>query len=80
MTDETRSGSSRDVSWMRALARCPVLAVAALSLAAGTATADSVGTSLPPDFPVILDASLGVPVIGFGASFGCRGDGHNRLE
>jgi pimeloyl-ACP methyl ester carboxylesterase len=27
-----------------------------------------VGTTLPADFPVIVDASLGVPVIGFGAA------------
>src|SRR5262245_39583737 len=30
--------------------------------------ADQVGTTFPADFPVILDASLGVPVIGFGAA------------
>ena len=30
--------------------------------------AGTVGTSLPADFPVILDASLGTPVLGFGAS------------
>jgi pimeloyl-ACP methyl ester carboxylesterase len=28
----------------------------------------AVGTSFPPDFPVIIDASLDVPVIGFGAA------------
>jgi len=28
----------------------------------------TVGTALPSDFPVIIDASLGVPVIGFGAA------------
>src|SRR5215831_10902963 len=38
----------------------------ALALVAGAA-ADPVGTALPSDFPVIVDASLGVPVIGFGA-------------
>src|ERR1041384_2134190 len=27
-----------------------------------------VGTTFPADFPVIVDASLGVPVIGFGAA------------
>jgi pimeloyl-ACP methyl ester carboxylesterase len=42
-------------------------AAAALVLG-GAAQADTVGTSFPPDFPVIVDASLGVPVIGFGAS------------
>jgi pimeloyl-ACP methyl ester carboxylesterase len=30
--------------------------------------AGTVGTALPPDFPVIVDASLGQPIIGFGAS------------
>jgi pimeloyl-ACP methyl ester carboxylesterase len=28
----------------------------------------TVGTTLPSDFPVIIDASLGVPVLGFGAA------------
>ena len=28
----------------------------------------ALGTTFPPDFPVIVDASLGVPVIGFGAA------------
>jgi pimeloyl-ACP methyl ester carboxylesterase len=39
---------------------------AALSLAAPTAAA--VGTTFPADFPVPTDASLGTPVLGFGAS------------
>ena len=39
-----------------------------LALATGAAADGLVGTSLPPDFPVIMDASLGVPVIGFGAA------------
>jgi pimeloyl-ACP methyl ester carboxylesterase len=43
------------------------LAVAALAPSTGPAWGQ-VGTSLPADFPVILDASLGVPVIGFGAA------------
>jgi pimeloyl-ACP methyl ester carboxylesterase len=30
--------------------------------------AEQVGTAFPADFPAILDASLGVPVIGFGAA------------
>ncbi|MBW3659281.1 MAG: alpha/beta fold hydrolase [Actinobacteria bacterium] len=35
----------------------------------GTAgAAERIGTTFPEDFPEILDASLGVPVIGFGAS------------
>jgi pimeloyl-ACP methyl ester carboxylesterase len=44
-----------------------VACVAALVLAAG-AQAATVGTSFPPGFPTIVDASLGVPVIGFGAA------------
>jgi pimeloyl-ACP methyl ester carboxylesterase len=42
-----------------------LVAVAWLSV---DGAAGSVGTSLPADFPVIVDASLGVPVIGFGAA------------
>ena len=42
-----------------------VLGAAALSAAHAAGT---VGTTLPADFPVIEDASLGKPVIGFGAS------------
>ena len=34
--------------------------------------AEQVGTTFPADFPVILDASLGVPVIGFGAAGASR--------
>ena len=38
-------------------------------LAANSAPAGGqVGTTFPADFPIILDASLGVPVIGFGAA------------
>lgn len=43
------------------------LAAAALGVAAAAAQAQ-VGTSFPPGFPVIEDASLGKPVIGFGAA------------
>ena len=46
------------------------LALALLAVAWGASAASAggqVGTSLPADFPVILDASLDVPVIGFGA-------------
>lgn len=46
-------------------------AAAALVLASGSAArprAGTVGTSFPPDFPTIVDASLGKPVIGFGAA------------
>lgn len=42
-----------------------LLAAGTLSAAHGAGT---VGTTLPADFPVIEDASLGTPVIGFGAS------------
>jgi pimeloyl-ACP methyl ester carboxylesterase len=46
-----------------------ILLVAVLFLGATvTQGADQVGTTFPADFPVILDASLGVPVIGFGAA------------
>ena len=37
-------------------------------LASPASAGDQVGTSFPSDFPVINDASLGVPVIGFGAA------------
>ena len=45
-------------------------AILALGLAAVGAAlaADTVGTTFPADFPVITDASLGTPVIGFGAA------------
>jgi pimeloyl-ACP methyl ester carboxylesterase len=43
-------------------------AAAALALASAANAAGTVGTSLPPGFPVIEDASLGKPVIGFGAA------------
>jgi pimeloyl-ACP methyl ester carboxylesterase len=44
--------------------------VAAALAAAGARAAGAaiVGTSLPPDFPTILDASLGTLVLGFGAT------------
>ncbi len=44
----------------------------AVSMAGGAARAQggTVGTTFPADFPVIVDASLGVPVIGFGGSEG----------
>jgi pimeloyl-ACP methyl ester carboxylesterase len=45
------------------------LAMLGVMLAADSAPAwGQVGTTFPSDFPVILDASLGVPVIGFGAA------------
>jgi pimeloyl-ACP methyl ester carboxylesterase len=47
------------------------VAVAVLTLA-GPASAKSkqLGTTFPSDFPVLLDASLGVPLIGFGSDEG----------
>lgn len=44
------------------------LAVLSLLAAAAVQAAGTVGTSFPPDFPVIEDASLQKPVIGFGAA------------
>jgi hypothetical protein len=41
---------------------------AALALAGGASASGTVGTSFPSGFPVITDASLGTPVIGFGAA------------
>jgi pimeloyl-ACP methyl ester carboxylesterase len=43
-------------------------AVAAVALATAVQAAGTVGNSLPADFPVIEDTSLGKPVIGFGAA------------
>ena len=50
-------------SWLRALAACASLSFAFAAHAAGT-----VGTTFPAGFPVIEDASLARPVIGFGAA------------
>jgi pimeloyl-ACP methyl ester carboxylesterase len=44
-----------------------LVVVVALAVAA-TGQAATVGTSFPPGFPTIVDASLGVPAIGFGAA------------
>ena len=45
------------------------LAAMVAALAAGTARAgDTIGTAFPAGFPTILDASLGTPVLGFGAA------------
>jgi pimeloyl-ACP methyl ester carboxylesterase len=49
---------------LAALAAAFFLALVPSALA-GTAT---LGTTFPPDFPTIVDHSLGVPVIGFGAA------------
>lgn len=51
---------------MKALAAVAV--VLAVLAAPALARAGTVGTSFPAGFPVITDASLGVPVIGFGAA------------
>jgi pimeloyl-ACP methyl ester carboxylesterase len=55
-------------------ARVPVMLVTlaawlavVFALATGAGAGGAVGTSFPADFPVIIDESLGVPVIGFGA-------------
>ena len=51
------------------LAARVVLALGVCIAALGAAHADGqVGSTLPADFPVILDASLGTPLIGFGAA------------
>jgi len=60
---------------MRTLTLATTAATCILSVAAGAGAADPhpnglVGTSFPADFPRIVDASLGVPVIGFGGSQG----------
>jgi pimeloyl-ACP methyl ester carboxylesterase len=43
-------------------------AVVAAAMAAGARADGTVGTSFPAGFPTILDASLGTPVLGFGAA------------
>jgi pimeloyl-ACP methyl ester carboxylesterase len=53
---------------VRTRALAVVVSLVVIAVGASAASAASVGTSLPPDFPVITDASLGVPVLGFGAS------------
>lgn len=47
---------------------CALAALAAMSASCVAQAAGSVGTTLPADFPVIEDASLQKPVIGFGAA------------
>lgn len=55
--------------WMRRAAAFATLALSATLFAAAPAhAAGTVGTSFPPGFPVIEDASLGKPVLGFGAA------------
>ena len=45
-----------------------LLAALATMFSLGAHAAGTVGNSLPADFPVIIDTSLGKPVIGFGAA------------
>jgi pimeloyl-ACP methyl ester carboxylesterase len=56
----------RGRTWQILTTALAVLVV--FGLASPASAGDQVGTSFPPDFPVINDASLGVPVIGFGAA------------
>jgi pimeloyl-ACP methyl ester carboxylesterase len=53
---------------MDRFSRLLAAAFAAGALIGAAHAAGTVGTTLPADFPVIEDASLGKPVIGFGAS------------
>lgn len=53
--------------WLCSIA-AGLLSFAALGSAGGAEAKEPVGTKFPKDFPVIKDASLGVPVIGFGGS------------
>jgi pimeloyl-ACP methyl ester carboxylesterase len=55
------------MGWRRKAGAAVVSLVGAAVLAGGAAAA-TVGTSFPTGFPAITDASLGVPVIGFGAA------------
>jgi pimeloyl-ACP methyl ester carboxylesterase len=48
--------------------RLAVLAVLLAALTVPAAAAPAAGTTFPPGFPTILDASLGIPVIGFGGA------------
>ena len=45
-----------------------VVLLSSLFVAAGARASGTVGTSFPAGFPVITDASLGTPVLGFGAA------------
>jgi pimeloyl-ACP methyl ester carboxylesterase len=45
-----------------------VVVIAALVLASSAAASGTVGTALPPGFPIIRDASLHTPLLGFGAA------------
>src|SRR3954465_5587910 len=58
-------GTMRKGRWSVAI----VIAAVVCGVAAGSAAAGGmVGTTFPAGFPVIVDASLGKPVIGFGAA------------
>ena len=57
-----RRGRTMAMTWLT------LLILAVLLPPAMARGAEQVGTTFPADFPVILDASLGVPVIGFGAA------------
>lgn len=52
----------------RTLALCMTVTFLSVALPLAAAGAEQVGTSFPKGFPVILDHSLGVPVIGFGGA------------
>ena len=54
----------KNMTWTQWLAG----ALTTLALAGAACAGGTVGTTLPTDFPVIEDASLGKPVIGFGAA------------
>jgi len=58
--------TQRDRTWRMLQTALAMLVV--VGLASRASAGDQVGTSFPPGFPVIVDASLGVPVIGFGAA------------
>ena len=68
MIREQRTTGRARWAWLRTsimlMAACATVAL----LVSGATAAGSVGTSLPSDFPVIIDNSLGVPVLGFGAA------------
>jgi hypothetical protein len=68
MTHESRSEQNRFLSRTRVVVVALAAWLTVHLLLAGAVAADPVGTTLPPDFPVIIDASLGLPVIGFGAA------------
>ena len=50
------------------LVRLALLTCLMFTLPVAANAGPQVGTTFPADFPVIIDASLGVPVIGFGAA------------